>query len=179
MAYAYSPYSLVSTVTVTSDEPIIFSPSRQLPDVPFFPAYDFSNDRGMISYYENLNKNKKVQAKFVKYYYYKTLDKWLYEDLKVVLGYFVVSNGNVDLVAKRNDYDEDKALAMKDDDVDKIVEYIEHSVLSKQEMARLLNKFTSETNINYWDIRKHERYFRKMVGQYIERKLRKEIVKKE
>lgn len=179
MAYVFSPYSLVSTVTVSSDEPIIFSPNKQLPDVPFYPAYDFSNDRGMIGYYENLNENKKVRAKFIMYYYYKCLDKWLYEELKHVTGYMQIKNGKVDLLDKRSDYDEDKALATKDSDIEKMVAFVEEKVLSKKEIALLLNKFVSESNINYWDIRKHERHFRKMVGQYLERKMRKEIVKKE
>ena len=89
---------------------------------------------------------------------YKTLDSWLHEDMSPLLGYFVVSSSGVHFVKNLSDYKEVLVAQMNQNDVDKIIDWIEHYLLTESTMKKILTHFVNETKAHWYDLHKNE-YF--------------------
>lgn len=124
----------------------------------------------------NLNEDATIQLKIVKYFMYKTLDDWLWDDLIDILGYLRVdSNGVhlVDSVDKKTSVDKDS-----DSDLKKKVDYINEHYLTIQSTYKILKKYTEETKTNWYDLYKNKMFIKDMVKIYLKKKLREAIQKK-
>lgn len=111
----------------------------------------------------DLNKDPRIHDRVSKYFRYKTLDKWLYEDMSDLLGYFVVSSSGVQLVKNASDYKESLVAHMNPDDVEKIVNWIENYLLTEDTMRKLLTQFVNETKANWYDLYKNEYFIKEII----------------
>jgi hypothetical protein len=167
-------------VVITSDYPLMFnrdkdqnlaiSPITYPYTNPYF--YPYTNP-GIVVPYENLNRNKDVINRLVKYYYYKTLDKWLYDDINGLLRYLKVSGNKVHVIKSEDDRDKD----ISQEDCDKKIQYIEDEIFSKDDMYDILMKIQQETDIELIKLSKNEfvvigyikkwfkRHFQKMMSK--------------
>ena len=119
----------------------------------------------------DLNKDSRVRNDVSKYFRYKTLDQWLYEDMSDLLNYFTVSQSKVYLIKNLSELKSTPVSQMNPDDVEKIISWIEHYMLTEDTMKRILSQFIKETRANWYDLHKNE-YF---VKEIIHKKLKKFI----
>ena len=111
----------------------------------------------------DLNKDSRVQNQVTKYFRYKTLDKWLYEDMSNLLGYFSVTTSGVQFIKNIDEYKDTQVSQMNSDDVDKIINWIEHYLLTEETMKRLLSYFVKETRANWYDLHKNEYFIKEII----------------
>jgi len=170
------PISSTQDVVITSDYPLMFNKDRDnLTVAPMYPymypsMYPYRNPAIVVPY-ENLNKNPDVINRLVKYFYYKTLDKWLYEELSGLLRYLKVSNDKVHIIKSENDRDKEN---ISQEEADKKVEYIEKEIFDKDDMYDILMKVTNETDLEIIKLPKNEFI---LIG-YIKKFLKKELSKR-
>ena len=105
----------------------------------------------------------------IKYVKYKTLDSWLEDDLFDILGYLVVKGKKVSVVKRKSQYKNPN----KDSDavVSKKIDFIENNILHTTTVERILHRYITETNTNWYDIPKHDYSIKRIVGKAIEKKL--------
>lgn len=112
-----------------------------------------------------------IKDKITKIIYYKTLDKWLYDDLIDVLGYLKVSAGKVELIKNVNDKN-----MSKDENINETkIKFIEENLLSRDEVHVLLRKFVKGTNISWCEIPKNEFFVKETIEKYLKHKMEKMI----
>lgn len=158
-------------VVLTSYPPTI-SVSSSIASIPIGIQYPsvFS------SYYpfHDLNKDKNVIRRLTKYFYYKTLDKWLWDDLKELMNYFSISDGHVVLLTNP------KEEKVNESDYEKKIDFIEDHILTKNAVYKMLKDLVKTYEIEWVKLPKNEYLIRKEIKKLLTHKIKKtqEIEKK-
>ena len=144
-------------------------------DTPYLQSINLTYTKPMGGIYPNLNTDPKIRAQVTKYFYYKLLDDWLYDDLIDLLNYFVVSGDKVEMIKKIYDYKDDRVKKDTTEMLEKKTDYIEDNLFSKTDMYNALFNFTRETNTNWYDLPKHEYLVMGLVKKRLRKKIKEEI----
>lgn len=178
MPLIYSPSSIfspsVSSLYSVLDPipPII--PSR--PESIFTPAYGFVSSMTLPKY-EDLNYDPEVRKKMIRYFYYKVLGDWLYDDYKGLLNYFVIKNDIVDVISNLNEVDESKQNSIAEQE--KKIEFIKNYIFTKKFVYKILSKYIAYTNSNWYDLNRNEYYIKKLIKHKLKNKILKAISEKQ
>jgi hypothetical protein len=150
--------------------------------------YNPKTDTAFVSYnkpgyfttgfYKDLNKDKSVQKVITKYFYYKIIDKWLYNELLQLLAYLEIDDGKVSLIKNLSDYNVGKLARDTDRDIEKKIGYMEDILITKDMVKHVLKKIIRENNLNWYDLYKKESDVIKVFKDYISDKLEDAIDKK-
>lgn len=165
-------YNIMSII-MTQPAPFIISTES-----PYIPSITFIQEQPYMAVYENLDANPEVHADMARYFYYKTLDKWLYDDLIDILNYFVVTGGKVELIKNMNDYKSDIVNKDTQENIEAKISFIEKYLFSKDNMMKILKKFVRETSTHWYQLTKNEYYVRQVVKHYLKNKIKKAITVK-
>lgn len=170
-----------SPVIITSDSSVPFIPS--LLTVPNFPNIPIISSINPIISFPlhpslDLNRDHKLHEMMTKFFYYKTLDKWLKKekDMLELLNYLKVTNGNVELTSPS-----EQSTANNDNQqtIDTKVDFIEKNVLSKDDVYRILKKFIRETSTNWYDLEEKGTYFvKEIIKKFIKSKFKEALASK-
>lgn len=116
-----------------------------------------------------------IKEDMSKYFHYKLLDKWLYEDKKskALLKYLTVTDGHVKLIRKIDKVDD--VAKNSQDVIDKKVKYIEDNVLSRDEVLLILKRFVESTRISWCSLQKNGFLVREAICKTLKNKLKRLI----
>lgn len=149
-----------------------------IPSVPLIysnnnkTTYTYGTQNGMVSYsYDNLNKDKKTQKTLTKYYFYKTLDKWLYKELIPLLGFVEIVNDSPKLITSMGDYDGEKLFKDTREELEKKINYMEKILINKDVIKHMLKKVISKYNTNWAELEDYEQEIKKVFFNYLKNKL--------
>ena len=199
MSIRFSPTSSLTSIYLTSDSPMLYSPSPYIPShatvelypslpsitttaptwiapgvvVPSFttiqpqfpldPRLDIDNDE----------KSKNIIAE---YFYFKTIDKWLYDDMIKLLGYLKGTGSNIDIVDKLEDYNPKKTDSDTQENVENKIKFIEKNVLIKGDIYNILREYTRETNTKWADlVNKNSEFVKDIIKRKLKQKFEKMI----
>jgi len=175
----YDSY-LPSQILVSSESPSPFIPSLSIKYPNTYNGYNNYDDpygaTASLVFYNNLDADPKIHAQLTEYFYYKTLDKWLYDDLLDVLSFLTVHNNKVDVIKNLNDYRQDNAEKDSLETVEQKIDFIEKFIFSKEDMYRILRRYVKETGTHWYDLYKNEYFVKDMVKSYLKKQLKKSIV---
>lgn len=128
-------------------------------------------------FYKDLNKDKSIQKSLSKYYYYKILDKWLYNNLKPLLAFINISSGKAHLIKSMEDYDVLSLEKESSEDIKKKIKYMEEILITKDMVKHVLKKICRENNIKWFQLNKHESKIKNIFYNYLLDKLKTSIKK--
>ena len=177
----FSPVSLTSTTSLLpplspmlkpkTSSMILTSPTSP----PYYTTVDLRYSRPLISVIENLDHNPEIQHRLTNYYFYKILDKWLWNDMNDILNYFNVQGNKVSVISNMSQYkptnvhkDTQKTTELK-------VKFIEEKFLTKGLVRRILHKFATETGTQWVDIPHNEYFFRQAFMKVLKKKILRAI----
>lgn len=160
------PKLLLPTINDIKLDPIIDLNDK------YKPSINLSYTRPSLSFYEDLNQDPEIRMRLTKYYYYKILDKWLYDDMLSVLDHLKVNENKVDIV---DDNNLDKSHKNTQEEIEKKVKYIENKILRKRDVYNLLEKFTDETGSEWINLSDNEYFIKKISKDYLTKKIKKMI----
>lgn len=143
-------------------------------DAPYVASLNLSYSKPLFTAYENLNADPKVHNQLVNYFRYKTLDKWLFGDLKHLLGYLKYSGGKVVPIDKLDDYT--SKLNDTNEIINAKINYIEKNILTKILTFKILKRFVYSTNTNWYDLAKNEEYVQQAIDIGLKKHL-KQLIK--
>ena len=179
MSVVYSPSSIFmsppSTILYpTSQAPFILTPSSPLLSLSDLFSLQLVNAGSSFTIInESVNNNPETKYKMVKYFYYKTLDKWLFGELSNILNYFTSSNGQIQMIKNMSEYKE--ATSENDDAMKKKKEYIEKNVFSKHDMTKILLKVIKDNDVMWSDLPRREYLIKEAVKEWFRKKIRNSI----
>lgn len=151
--------------------------------------YDSKNDTQYVSinpyapgiintgFYKDLNKDKSIQKKLSKYYFYKIIDKWMYKELMPLLAFVEINQGKPQLIKSINNFDIQKLSNDSKEDIEKKIKYMEKIIITKDMVRHVLKKICKENNINWYNLDKHEKKIKKIFYNYLLDKLKYAIKK--
>lgn len=147
-------------------------------DSPYVMSLNLNYSKPLISMYPNWDLDPTVHRRMTKYYYKKTLEKWLGNDMIKILSYFTVSGNKVNLISSLSKYVSDSAYKDSDSDIAKKIEFIKDKFLTKYKVNKILNKLTQTTRISWFDLPEHEYAVYRAIKHSLIKKIKKAIAKK-
>lgn len=126
----------------------------------------------------DLNKDERVHKQVTKYFRYKTLDKWLYEDMADLLNWFRVDANGVHLINNTSEYREDSFSKDSDDIKEKKIDYIERYFLTFDTMHKILSKFVKGTGINWYDLTRNELFVKEDIKDKLKQILKDTVTER-
>ena len=154
--------------------PDIIDPNRMS---PFLVSNSYNYPRFVVGYYPDLDKDPQVHNTLKKYYYYKLLDKWMYNDLKSLLAYVTVENGKAKLIDSISDYNANSVNNLKEDDLTIRVNLLE-SLISKDLVKNILERIVHKYEIHWYHLNKNEDIIKKKLEIAIKELMENKIKKK-
>jgi hypothetical protein len=184
MSYTYVP-DVSSPLTITTTPPGLYytdTPSTVYSVSQYPYVYNVVNPPTItvqqptvwpIDNSLNMNLNPDVQNSMKDFFYYKTIDKWLYneEDMLDLLNYLRVTDKGIDVLNKLDDYKETNINKDNQATVERKVDFIENNILSKSNVFKILKNYIAETNTNWFDLEKNSYQVKKIIKKYIRTKL--------
>lgn len=117
---------------------------------------DLNNPLNVVTgYYPDLDKDPSVHKTLTKYYYYKFLDKWLYNDLRSLLGYIKVDNGKGKIINSMSDYNVNSVTNDTAENLDIRVNLME-KLISRDFIKSILRRIVEKHNIHWYHLNKNE-----------------------
>lgn len=144
--YGFNNYGVNTSVLATGYAPV--GATVLIPGPPQVPQF------------LDLNHNKRVQKQVTRYYRYKTLDKWIYDDMSDILNYFTVGANGAELVSSLSNIHEKQR---SPEEIEKIITYIEHYILTDETMKRILANFVETAKANWYDLHKNEYFVKDLI----------------
>ena len=149
--------------TKTLTLPTMPIPYASVPDTaevtenPYITSLNLSYSKPIVSVYENLNADVRIHHRMVKFFKYKMLDDWIYNDSSDILGYLKMSGSKVMLISRMSEYKK----PTNNNDFEKKKSYLESEILSSGFTYKMLRQFVHTTNTNWYDLPKNEDFVRK------------------
>lgn len=123
----------------------------------------------------DLNRRSDVHQQVSRFFRFKTLDKWIYEDMIDLLGYFRVDDRGVHLIDNLSEYREDAAARDDPQVIEEKIKYIEKYFLTTDTMYRILKKLVRGTGINWYDLHKNEFFVKEAIKIQFKKILRETV----
>lgn len=176
MSLLISPASPLSPMNF----PILLSSEYEVPysKQPYLQSINISYTKPTIGFYENLNADPKIHTRLTKYFYYKLLDKWLYEDLIDILNYFKIKDGKVSLIDNLKEYDPTSVDKDSDENIQKKIDFIEKFFLTKNMMYKILSEYVKGSETGWIDLPKNDFFIKQVVEDKLIKKLKQLISEK-
>lgn len=165
--------TIVRQPIITTD--ILGRPHVMIAEDIFIPSVQYVSSNPLVLPYivgDSCNIEN-IKEDLSHLYYYKLLDKWLYEDnkSKSVLKYLHIADGKVRLIS--NVEKTDDVSKNTQEIIDKKVEYIENNVLSQDEIVKILVRFVESTRISWCELSEHGFLVREAITKTLKNKLRR------
>jgi hypothetical protein len=153
--------------------PIIYTRDDLRKTSPFVSVTPIGTSSLQYTYgrFDDLNKDKAIQKKITKYFLYKILDKWMYNDFRHILAYVKISDGKPSLIRSMSDYKQETISSDSVENIEKRIEYLEKILINKKLVKHVLKKVISENNIQWVQLNKHKSLIKKILKKYINSKL--------
>jgi hypothetical protein len=129
-----------------------------------------SKNRSTILYNNviaTVSNNEAGLKNMIKYYYYKTLDKWLYKDLFPLLAYLQVRDDKIRFIKSLEDYDINELLNDTEKNIERRADFFEDKIISKKLIKHILNKVMKKKGIDIRSLKKYENTIKKYLYEYI------------
>lgn len=139
--------------------------------------YTVSTDylQPVVGFYETIDNEPSVRETMGKYFYDVIRDDWLLRDLSDILNYFKYTNGQVSFIEGYNQYNPSNTKNDTNEIAEKKVKFITKNVLTRYDLYDLMDKFKRKTGIKIVDIPKHTYLFKKVVSDYLMKKIKKHL----
>lgn len=146
---------------------------------PRIASVNLGYTQPLFGTYENLNTQKSIQNKIIKYFRYKMLDKWLYGSLLDVLNYFRVNqNGQVDILNNMNEYNISSVQKDSDQNINKKIKFIEEYFVTSKFVRHALENYIFENKIEWIKLPNYEPSVKKHLAKELVRVIKRNIENK-
>jgi hypothetical protein len=155
--YALNNVNTDYTTPVIPSYPLIYTTSAlNMNKVSPFIMTSINNPLNIVTgYYPDLDKDHTVHKTLSKYYYYKFLDKWLYNDLRSLLAYVKIDNGKARLINAMSEYNVNSVTKDTAENLDMRINLLE-KLISKDFIKHVLKKIVEKYNIHWYHLNKNE-----------------------
>jgi hypothetical protein len=166
-----------NNMVLTSDSPAPFIPSITYNQQnPYFPLLqtplNYSEFKPLVAVPLapdlNLDLDVRVHDQMTKYFYYKTLDKWLYNEMLDVLSYLKIDGKGVSTIDSMKNRDSN--VKETQETVEKKIKYIEDNVFSQKSMRKMLTKYVEDTGTHWYELTKNKPEIKSLIKKFLKSK---------
>ena len=157
--------------------PLVYTKEQLKTTSPYVAVTPIGTTNFQYTYgrYSDLNKDKTVQKKITKYFLYKILDKWLYNEFRDILAYVKFENGKPLLIRSMSDFHPENINSDSVENIEKRIEYLEKIFINSKLVKHVLKKVLRENDIEWVQLNKHKSLVKQILRKYINSKLKEAI----
>ena len=122
-----------------------------------------------------LNDSYVVQKDVTKYFMYKTLDKWIYQDFPSVLKYLVYRDGKVSLIKKLADKENNEVSKDSEKALEAKADFIEEKILDESRTREILIRIMRELGLKWFELPYREGLVKEVMERFLKKKLKKMV----
>lgn len=140
-----------------------------VPSVPLIYVNENSKKSSGIANDDSIKKN------VIKYYYYKSLEKWLFSDMIGILAFVKKDGDRLDFVSSSDDVDVKKITSESNSILENKIDFINQKIFTKDYVKKILKKIIKENKISWYDLYDNEPTVKKILYNETVKRLRKFI----
>jgi hypothetical protein len=125
--------------------------------------------------YTDLDKDKTILKTISKYFLYKILDKWLYQDFRTMLAFVKITDGKPSLIRTMSDYKPETINSDSVENIEKRIDYLEKILINRKLVKHVLKKIVNENQIKWTQLNKHKSTIKKVFKKYLHSKLEEAV----
>jgi hypothetical protein len=125
--------------------------------------------------FTDLNKDKTILKTISKYFLYKILDKWLYQDFRSLLAFVKITDGKPSLIRSMNDYKPDQINSDSVENIERRIDYLGKILINRKVVKHVLKKIVNDNQIQWTQLNKHKSLIKKVFKKYLHSKLESAI----
>lgn len=143
---------------------------------PIVSSVNFDYNNPMYVQYDNLNTQKHIQDKIIKYFRYKLLDKWIYGELLDILNYFKInSNGQIDILSNMKEYDVNRVQKDSKENIKRKINFVEDFFLTSKAVKKILERYMLKKKVTWIKLPKYEESVKKYMASELVKNIKKNI----
>lgn len=143
---------------------------------PVVSSVNFDYNNPMYVQYDNLNTQKHIQDKIIKYFRYKFLDKWIYGELLDILNYFKInSNGQIDILNNMKEYDVNRVQKDSKENIKRKINFVEDFFLTSKAVKKILERYMLKKKVTWIKLPKYEESVKKYMASELVKNIKKNI----
>lgn len=188
---ALSTATTIITGTTTDDLgvlPILSAAARDKKPVTFGEALDklkdlplpvpsvpliYVNENSKRS--NNIVNDDTIKKSVIKYYYYKSLEKWFFSDMIGILAFVKKDGDKLTFVSSSDDVDIKKIASESNSTLKNKIDFINEKIFTKDYVKKILKKIVKENKISWYDLYDNESTVKKILYNETIKRLRKYI----
>jgi hypothetical protein len=122
-----------------------------------------------------LNDSYVVQKDVTKFFMYKTLDKWIFNDFPSVLKYLVYRDGKVSLIKKLGDKENNEVSKDSEKALEAKADFIEEKILDESRTREILIRIMRELGLKWFELPYRENLVKEVMERFLKKKLKKMV----
>jgi hypothetical protein len=116
------------------------------------------------SKHSNIGNDSDVKKSVIKYYYYKLLEKWIFNEMVGILAFVKLdSNKKPSLINSNDDFNIDKTSRESKDTLKIKAEFINDTFFTKDFVKHILKKIIKKNSISWYDLYDYESNVKKTI----------------
>lgn len=142
--------SVVANENIKSSKELIDEVLKKpVPSIPLVYVNETSKS-------SNIGNDSDVKKSVIKYYYYKLLEKWIYDDMVGILAFVKLDNKTPHFINPNDDFSIEKTIKESKSNLNIKIDFIKETFFTKDFVKKILKKIVNHNNISWYDLYDYE-----------------------
>lgn len=169
-----SPLSSISMASMASQSVIVNNDPLTIV-TPIGPQFITTRPSYIVDINTGMEDNYVVQRDVTKYFMFKALDKWLFEDWSYLFNFLVADKNGVKLVKSEDEREKNDSKKDSDELLEKKADYIEKHILTEEATKEVLKRIMRELGIAFYSLPHREALVMDVLEKFMKKKLKKNM----
>ena len=171
---ALSPLSTISMASAVSQSVVVNNDPLTIV-TPIGPQIFTTRPSYIVDVNTGMEDNYIVQRDVTRYFMFKALDKWLFEEWNYLFKFLVADKNGVRPVKSEDEREKNDAKKDSDELLEKKADFIEEHVLTEEATKEVLKRIMRELGIQFYSLPHREALVMDVLEKFMKKKLKKRM----
>jgi hypothetical protein len=169
-----SPYSTISMASAVSQSVVVNNDPLTIV-TPIGPQIYTTRPSYVVDINTGMEDNYVVQRDVTRYFMFKSLDKWLFEEWNYLFKFLVADKNGVRLVKSEDEREKNDVKKDSDELLEQKADFIEEHVLTEEATKEVLKRIMRELGIQFYSLPHREALVMDVLEKFLKKKLKKRM----
>ena len=172
-----SPLSPLSTVSMASavSQTVVVNDNPLTVVTPIGPQIIATRPSYVVDIQTGMEDNYNVQRDVTRYFMFKALDKWLFEEWNYLFKFLVADKNGIRLVKSEDEREKNDVKKDSDELLEQKADFIEEHILTEEATKEVLKRIMRELGIPFYSLPHREALVMDVLEKFMEKKLKKRM----
>lgn len=172
-----SPLSPLSTISMASavSQTVVVNDNPLTVVTPIGPQIITTRPSYVVDINTGMEDNYVVQRDVTRYFMFKALDKWLFEEWNYLFKFLIADKNGVRLVKSEDEREKNDIKKDSDELLEQKADYIEEHVLTEEATKEVLKRIMRELGIPFYSLPHREALVMDVLEKFMKKKLKKRM----